>query len=231
MSDETANAPTRLYVARWPDGTAMILSADSMADVAERLDEVGDPGTCEVVALQGPLALCLRPKFEPTEPFYFDLSLDTLDDALDVQRAIMRAAFPLLHEMIEQSRDEHGEAHVDREEWSRVAARETERELRPSATWASAIATWWEEMSGTPPDRSAALRDHMRVTIPGEPVPSPSMRKHFEAEHARIRQRIDAALSGGPKRETGPRKKKAPAGKPAAKKKPPRGSGPGRSRR
>jgi hypothetical protein len=239
--DEHEYEPTmRLFVARWPDGTAMIISAESMSEVAGRLDEVGDPGACEVVPLDGPIAIVARPRSEPPGELWLDVSLDALDDALDVQRAIMAAAFPALHELIEQRRGEDGGVDVDRAAWSAAVAREGARKLAPTALWANAIKEWWEETCGASADRSAALRERMRVTIPGEPVPSPTMRALFEAEHRRIQQRIEAALGVGAADEQktarpakGPKKSaakpKSKAQEKPAKKKPPRGSNSGRS--
>jgi hypothetical protein len=184
----------RLYVARWPNGTAMVVSAESMADVADRLDELGDPGTCEVVQLDVPLALVVRPAREQRGAMFLETSLDALDDAIDVERAIMSAVFPRLSEVVEQSRDAGGRAHVSRDAWRNAIEREKGRELAPSAAWARAVGEWWEEMSGGRPDETAAARDHMRVTIPGEPEPHQSAAPAFEAERRRIRKRIDAAL-------------------------------------
>lgn len=246
--DEAANhdraLATRLFVARWPDGTAMIISAESMAEVAGKLDEVGDPGACEVVPLDGSIAIVARPCSSPAGEMYLDVSLDALDDALEVQRSIMAAAFPALYELIEQSRDDDGCVDVDPSAWSAAIAREAARKLAPSTSWTNAIKEWWEETSGTSADRSAALRERMRVTIPGEPAPSPTMRGLFDAENRRIRQRIEAALGAGPlppedrTKTQSSKQSKAPRATPKAKapaktstKKPPRGSGPGRSRR
>lgn len=192
---KNADGPlTRLFVARWPDGTAMILSAASMADVADRLDEVGDPGTCEVEPLEVPLALVVRPARAPHDGFFLDPSFDALDDSIDLERAVMTAAFPHLGAMVEQSVDPDGHAHIDDTTWRDAVAHEQGRQLTPSAAWVHALTSWWEGTIGAPAEQSAAAREHMRVTIPGEPEPNPSMRAHFEAEHHRIRERIDAAL-------------------------------------
>ena len=62
-----------LYVARWPDGTVWIVNAGSLAGVADVLDEVGDPGACEVQPFDGPFAIeaCL-----PKESRGADASLE-----------------------------------------------------------------------------------------------------------------------------------------------------------
>lgn len=235
-NDETFAPLTRLYVARWPGGRAMIISADSMTEVAARLDEVGDPGTCEVTPLDHPVALVLRPRGLPVGGSLHEVSLDALEDALEVQQAINRAAFPHLHALIEASSDA-GEPDIDLAAWGDAVTREMERTLAPSAEWAHAVAVWWEEMTGARSDRTAAAREHMGVTIPGEPQPASAARVHFEAEHRRIRERVDAALGLD---ETHPRAKQPvkkspksakPASTAARKGKPPRGGNPGRSRR
>jgi hypothetical protein len=40
-----------LYVARWPDGTATVFTAHSMEHAVDRIDEIDEPGECEVAQI------------------------------------------------------------------------------------------------------------------------------------------------------------------------------------
>ena len=55
----------RVYLARWPDGSATLLTARSLVEVADLLDEIGDPGGCEVAPYDGAVCVHLRPQPSP----------------------------------------------------------------------------------------------------------------------------------------------------------------------
>ncbi len=156
------------------------------------MDEIDDPGTCEVSRYDGPLAISIRPMPLPDGEVFINVSFDALDDTRDVQRAIVRGAYPRLEPVV--NADGTDDELATANDWRPAVTEELAREMEPSKEWADAIAAWWETMANGSVDRSAALRDMMRVTIPGEPRPAPELRALFEAEHRRIRQRIDRTL-------------------------------------
>lgn len=83
-----------------------------------------------------------------------------------------------------------------------LSSPELARDLRPDSQWAAAVEEWWESVGG-PADRSAALRDMMRVTIPGEPrVETPQQSKLFADAQRRMIERVVSGLSQ-PDRPTG----------------------------
>lgn len=196
--DDLDDEPQRLFVARWPDGSAMLVAARSLEEVADRLDEIGDPGACEVAPYDGPFALSFEPAVGAMPSDLLEPSFHALDDSVDVQRALMRAAFPELAAATDHLFEDDPDLGIDRQEWSAAVAREMARDLRLSAEWAEAVKTWWEEMSGGRADRTAALRERMNVTIPGEPRPTAEVRRLFEAEHRRITERIARNLMPAP---------------------------------
>ena len=82
MSDDEQRP--RLYIARWPDGTATVFTAYSMEHAVDRIDEIDELGECEVTPFDahlwltfrpsprdpadGPLILCHRPEREIDSP-------------------------------------------------------------------------------------------------------------------------------------------------------------------
>lgn len=166
-----------LFLARWPDGSAWIVSAAAMSEVADILDEAGDPGMCEVQAYDGPFAIELRVPEKPQEGTLLTVSLTGSETSAQMQEVVVEAAFPRVHEALQAAdRDEDGVL-ANEEDWTKAVAREVDRELAPSAEWAEGVREWWESMTGTPADRSAAIRDMHGVSIPGEPkveAPEPS---------------------------------------------------------
>jgi len=65
----------------------------------------------------------------------------------DARLALMREAFPILHETIvgPDPNDEPREPSVA--EWEAAVEREVARELKPSAGWQAAMETWWSELA------------------------------------------------------------------------------------
>jgi hypothetical protein len=161
-----------------------------MEQVANILDEEADPGACEVYPYKGPLAIELRPSNDGT--LEFSRAGDT---GYDMNMAITKLAYPALHKVLEQDEEER-----DREAWAAAVEAERSRELHPSPEWADGVRKWWEQMCGGDADKTAALRDMMRVTIPGEPTPeTPEQERLFEQEQDRIMERVVKALSGASK--------------------------------
>lgn len=184
-----------LYVARWPDGTAWIVSADSLAGVADVLDEADDPGACEVQPFDGPFAVELRlPKESNEANSSLEFSqTDAPDTNYEMQRRLLELAYPHVAAALEHADDE-GE--IPDADWQAAVADEMKRELVPSTDWADGVKEWWEAFSGGDADRTAALRDMADVTIPGEPKPeTPEQRKLFEAAKQRIMERTGKFLS------------------------------------
>lgn len=82
-----------LFIARWPDGSAWIVDAESMSDVAEILDEVADPGACEVQEYAGPFAIELRPASAPQGGAIFEFSRRTATPPTTCWRPFSRPPF------------------------------------------------------------------------------------------------------------------------------------------
>jgi hypothetical protein len=162
-----------------------------MAEVADILDQEADPGACEVYPYKGPLAIELR----PAEDFTLECSVIGTDTGYDMNRAIMKLAYPALLQVLEQ-----GEGEPDAEAWSAAVEAERRRELHPSPEWADGVRDWWEQMSGGDADKTAALRDMMRVTIPGEPKPeTPEQERLFQEAQERMMEGVGKVLSGASK--------------------------------
>lgn len=194
-----------LFIARWPDGSAWIVEAASMADVADVLDEVADPGACEVREYTGPFAIELRPTAEPMDGTLLEVRPIDGETHYEMQEALLEAAFPHLRATLEERDPETGLP--TSEAWTVALAREHERRLNPSEEWAEGVREWWEEMSGAPADRSAALRDMHGVTIPGEPaIETPAQRELFRQAQRRITDGVVKLLTTpGPTRSAGTR--------------------------
>ncbi|HEU4735001.1 MAG TPA: hypothetical protein VFT22_44215 [Kofleriaceae bacterium] len=196
-----------LFIARWPDGSAWILEAESMPDVAEILDEVADPGACEVQEYTGPFAIELRPVSQPQDGAIFEFSLTDGDTAYDMQQALLEAAFPGLQVALDAAMGQESGGEPKDEDWAEAIARELDRELVPSSEWAESVRMWWEARTGVPADRSAALRDMQDVTIPGEPkIETPEQRELFQrAQHQITKRIVDLLATPKPKPPKRPR--------------------------
>lgn len=144
---------TRLYLVRWPDGAATVLSASSLEHAADLIDEVDNASECEVSPFEGELWLTFRPA---ADPIAGPLALDhrpTLE--IDSQAAIVADAFPVLGRVLDASTAEtaegdHLDVPVDADGWSAAAAMERERILAPSPEWKAAVERWWEALGAAP---------------------------------------------------------------------------------
>lgn len=197
-----------LFIARWPDGSAWIVDAESMSEVAEILDEVADPGACEVQKYAGPFAIELRPASAPQGGAIFEFSPPDGDTAYDMQEALLEAAFPRLQVALDAARGVDGDGEPSDDIWAEAVAHEVDRELTPSSEWAESVRAWWEARTGVPADRSAALRDMQGVTIPGEPtIETAAQRELFQrAQHQITRDIADLLKTPTPEPATRPRR-------------------------
>ena len=198
----------QLFLARWPDGSATLLTASCLEEVADKLDELGDPGKCEVSVYDGPIAIDIKPRQSVDGDEYLDVALARFEDTLETQLEIMRVGFPKLHRVVRAHQDDLEEPHpVAAPRWDAALAEERERDLQPSGEWADGIASWWEATSGVSPDRTAALRQMMGVTVPGEPKPeTPEQQRMFEAQQRRMMESVAAKLVPAVSRPAKPRK-------------------------
>jgi hypothetical protein len=192
-----------------------------MPEVADVLDEVADPGACEVREFEGPFAVELRPTERPENGRLFDFSeTEASDTNGEMREAILAAAYPILRTALERLPEEGTAGELNNAAWDTALLQEHHRELKPSPEWALAVRDWWEEFSGAPADRSAALREMQDVTIPGEPKPeTPEQRERFRRAQAKMveqvanifpepskpKKKVDS--SRGPKKRT-PKKKR-----------------------
>jgi hypothetical protein len=168
-----------------------------MEEVADILDEAGDPGACEVRPYTGPLAL----EFKPSADFELDFSMAGGDTAYDMRLALLNAAYPALRKTLTHNEE------PSTEEWLAAVEIERKRKLRPSTKWAESVRRWWEEMAGGEADKTAALREMMDVTIPGEPKPeTPEQRRLFEEAQRRMMEGV-AKILGEPSPRPDPPKK------------------------
>lgn len=211
-----------LFAVRWPNGSASVVQACSLKEVAMYVDEIDDPGRCEVARFQGSLSLT----FEPTrqlEDNWLEFSASQFESSRDCQRELIRAAYPVLNEALdawEARRSDEEIEQIDSAAWSAAIEKEMARELAPSEEWTAAISAWWRDMSGGSPDRTAALRQMMDVTIPGEPQPeTPEQRAWFAAEQRRMMERVADALHGEMAVRAAPSPPKSSKPKPSPKKK------------
>lgn len=143
---------TRLYLARWPSGAVTVLSAESMDQVADHLDQVADASECEVVPFDGDLWLTMGPADDPSGGPLSLLHRPTLE--IDSQEAIIEKAYPVLHKLIEASPTEtadgdHDDEPIDLEAWQAARAMERDRILSPSPVWKRAITEWWQGLDPT----------------------------------------------------------------------------------
>jgi hypothetical protein len=204
-----------LFIARWPDGSAWIVDAESMPEVAEMLDEVADPGACEVQEYAGPFAIELRPAAQRPSGAIFEFCQTDGDTAYDMQETILEAAFPQLHAALDAVRGEDGSREPSDDAWAKAVAHEVDRDLKPSSEWAESVRDWWEARTGGPADRTAALRDMQGVTIPGEPkIETPEQRELFRRTQRNLAQQV-ANMLATPKPKT-PRRPPSTRGTPPA---------------
>jgi hypothetical protein len=180
-----------LFIARWPDGSAWIVDAESMPDVAELLDEVADPGACEVQEYAGPFVIELRPAAQRQGGAIFEFATTDGDTDYDMQEALLEAAYPQLHAALDAVRGEDGSREPSDDAWAAAVAREVDRDLKPSSEWAESVRDWWEARTGVPADRSAAVRDMQGVTIPGEPkIETPEQRELFHQTQRNLVEQV-----------------------------------------
>lgn len=142
---------TRLYLARWPDGTATIFSAECFEHAVDRIDEIGDPQECEVVPFDGDLWLTLKPSDDPAQGLLALHRRPALE--VDSQQEIVSAAFPVLSNLVEaSSRDEGDDRDINPEQWREASQIETDRILAPSPRLREAIEDWWEGLAPPAPE-------------------------------------------------------------------------------
>lgn len=195
----------KLFVARWPDGTAWIVRARSLPDVADILDRAADPGPCDVAEYDGPFALQIRPAPTTKDASYVVFEDAEADDVtIEMHEHLLKVAYPTLADVVDNERDEDGL--IDEERWRAAVAGELARKVEPSPEWAAGVKKWWEAFSGHKAEHSAALRRMQGVSIPGEPkIESPAQAALFDAAQKRIMNATMGFLSGKAK----PAKKKA----------------------
>lgn len=115
----------KLYLVRWPDLTAALVRAVDERDLAERLDELGDPGGCMWTEYDGPLwvelelpaKVRLKPhdglpraadvevtvEAETVEMLSLRARIPETDTADEFQLAVLRGAFPHVAEVVEEA--------------------------------------------------------------------------------------------------------------------------------
>lgn len=163
----------RLYIARWPDGSAWIVQASSLEEVADILDEEGDPFGAEVEPYNGALAIEIRPDKDVGEVEIRSCRGETGNDTVD---DILKKAFPKLNEVLENYEDLDGkDAH---EAWLAALKQEGSVEAyltelvmpRAHEKWLEAVRSWHDEFTNrevkqcpaihrmdTPADTTASL--------------------------------------------------------------------------
>jgi hypothetical protein len=147
VSDEQ---PPRLYIARWPDGTATVFTAHSMEHAVDRIDEIGEPGLCEVAELGADLWLTFRPSPRNPEDGPLMLCYRPVVE-IDSQQDIIAAAFPVVSQVIESAQHaaddgEVVEEDIDPVRWRDAVAIEADRILAPSPELKDAIDDWWDAL-------------------------------------------------------------------------------------
>lgn len=143
----------RLYLARWPDGTATIFSAESFEHAVDRIDEIGDPQECEVVPFDGDLWLTLKPSDDLASGLLALHRRPALE--VDSQQEIVAVAFPVLSKVVEaSSHDGDDERDIDPEQWREASQVEADRILAPSPRLREAIEDWWDGLVPRPAPES-----------------------------------------------------------------------------
>lgn len=221
--DEDFGSPgeRRLFLARWPDGSATLLSASSLDEVADLLDEVADPGACSVVEFEGDVCFDLRLAEDPASGRFLTAEIESLDrDPCGL--SLVETAFPRVREMLAQ----HEDMPPDSETWKRAVSDEAASVPVASAAWTRAVVRFVNQLFG-PPDRTAALRQMMDVSVPREPRPeTPEQQAMFEAEQRRLAQRLEEKLMPGDRAARAAKPPKKPPKKPTRpgnSRRPPRG--------
>lgn len=139
----------RLYVARWPDGTATVFTAQSMEHAVDRVDEIDEPQECEVVPFEGDLWLTFRPSDDPAAGPLMLCHRPVVE--IDSQRNIIATAFPVISQVVESAHRETDDGDVVDEDidpvrWRDAVAMEADRILFPSPEFKEAIEEWWNTL-------------------------------------------------------------------------------------
>ena len=147
MSDQERS---RLYVARWPDGTATLFTAQSLEHAVDRVDEIDEPQECEVVPFDGDLWLTFRPSTDPADSPLILCHRPELE--IDSQRHIISTSFPVISQVIESAHRETEDGDVVDEDidplrWRDAIAIEGDRILSPSTDFKQAIDDWWKGLA------------------------------------------------------------------------------------
>ncbi|MBZ0232480.1 MAG: hypothetical protein K8M05_09150 [Deltaproteobacteria bacterium] len=129
---------TRVFVARWPNGSVTVLSAETAEHAADLLDQVGNAGRCEVTPLEGWLWLTFQPAVDPDAGPLALVHRATVET--DSQAAILAAAYPVLHEIM------HAES-PSASAWADAMAIERGRILAPSSEWKRAVGRSWDSLA------------------------------------------------------------------------------------
>jgi hypothetical protein len=146
---------TRLYLARWPDGTVTLLSGLSLEHVVDQLDQVGDAGAAEVVPFERDLWLTFRPSNDPEAGLLTLTHQPTAE--IDSQADVVELSFPVLHRLvaaatIEHDDGDHEDVPIQPAAWNEALAIEHERILSPSPEWRRSIEAWWASLGPAEPD-------------------------------------------------------------------------------
>lgn len=121
-----------------------------MEHAVDRIDEIDEPGECEVAPFDADLWLTFRPS--PKDPADGPLMLCHRPvREIDSQRDIIAAAFPVISQVIESAvhKTEDGdtvEDDIDPEQWRTAVAMEADRILAPSPELKEAIEDWWDAL-------------------------------------------------------------------------------------
>jgi len=90
-----------VYLCRWPHGDVSLASGESEVEVADVLDEVGNPDAAELMQLDHPIAvhfkLGTRPGEEGTLPLHFE------DMSEQLESSIYERAYPVYNEVCTKS--------------------------------------------------------------------------------------------------------------------------------
>lgn len=137
-----------LYVARWPDGTATVFTAESLGHAVDLIDEIGNPQECEVVPFDAGLWLTFKPSEDLTQGLLTLCRRPTVE--IDSQSAIVAIAYPVLAKLIDdaerEAEDDDIDDVIDGDRWSDAASIEVERILAPSSEWREAFEAWWDAL-------------------------------------------------------------------------------------
>lgn len=135
---------TRVFVARWPNGSVTVLSAETAEHAADLLDQVGNAGRCEVTPLDGWLWLTFQPASDPNPDGPLAL-VHRPKIEVDAQAQIVKAAYPVLARIVDRAKTD--EAPIDVSVWAAAVTMERERILAPSAEWKEAVGDSWDALA------------------------------------------------------------------------------------